>query len=589
MTDEIAIAATTTDPAAARRADLAALAGEEWDVVVVGGGITGAGILLDAVSRGLRAALVEQSDIAAGTSSRSSRLIHGGLRYLEQFHIGLVREALSERARLLDLAPHLVSLRPLVFPLYGMPFVTRGFYGAGIGFYDALGSARRGGISRHLGVKATRELVPPIRTEGLRGAIVYHDGAEDDARYTLAVARTAAGLGGLPVTRVRADGLVLEGGVAKGIVARDLVAGEDLRVRAKRVIDATGVWAARADSPFGGAKMIPSIGSHIMIARERIPMKHGMAIRVPGKVAFIVPWPDFWVIGTTDQPYDGPPDHPVASRAEVDRLLEIVNTVLAVDLTTDDIAGTYAGLRPLVGEALDGGTVKVSREHKVNVDRNGLVRIGGGKYTTYRLMARDAVDAALGPAEATKRPSATAELPLVGAASRAVLANLADRISRDTGLTNEQAMRLTQRHGTEAMAVVELGRRRDLLRPLVADRPFLEAEVVWAAHRELALTLDDVLARRFRLAMELRDRGASIAPRVVELLGGELGWDEARRRAEIETYLAGARREYGVPGRDMPAEVPASAPTAADAVAAVDAVAVADAVAAQAPGTPAKA
>jgi glycerol-3-phosphate dehydrogenase len=563
MTDEIAIAATTTDPAAARRADLAALAGEEWDVVVVGGGITGAGILLDAVSRGLRAALIEQSDIAAGTSSRSSRLIHGGLRYLEQFHIGLVREALSERARLLDLAPHLVSLRPLVFPLYGMPFVTRGFYGAGIGFYDALGSARRGGISRHLGVKATRELVPPIRTEGLRGAIVYHDGAEDDARYTLAVARTAAGLGGLPVTRVLADGIVLEGGRAKGIVARDLLGEEDIRIRTKRVIDATGVWAARADSPFGGAKMIPSIGSHIMIARERIPMKHGMAIRVPGKVAFIVPWPDFWVIGTTDQPYDGPPDHPTASRAEVDRLLEIVNTVLAVDLTTDDIAGTYAGLRPLIGEAQDGGTVKVSREHKVGVDRNGLVRIGGGKYTTYRLMARDAVDAALGPEEAKTRPSATADLPLVGAASRSVLANLADRISKDTGLTNDQAMRLTQRHGTEAMAVVELGRRRDLLRPLVADRPFLEAEVVWAAHREMALTLDDVLARRFRLAMELRDRGATIAPRVAELLGGELGWDEARRAVEVETYLRGARLEYGVPGRDMPAEADAMAPAVA--------------------------
>jgi glycerol-3-phosphate dehydrogenase len=576
MTDEIAIAATTTDPAAARRADLAALAGEEWDVVVVGGGITGAGILLDAVSRGLRAALVEQSDIAAGTSSRSSRLIHGGLRYLEQFHIGLVREALSERARLLDLAPHLVSLRPLVFPLYGMPFVTRGFYGAGIGFYDALGSARRGGISRHLGVTATRELVPPIRTEGLRGAIVYHDGAEDDARYTLAVARTAAGLGGLPVTRVRADGLVLEGGRAKGIVARDLLGEEDLRIRAKRVIDATGVWAARADSPFGGARMIPSIGSHIMIARERIPMKHGMAIRVPGKVAFIVPWPDFWVIGTTDQPYDGPPDRPTASRAEVDRLLEIVNTVLAVDLTTDDIAGTYAGLRPLIGEAQDGGTVKVSREHKVGVDRNGLVRIGGGKYTTYRLMARDAVDAALGPDEAKTRPSVTADLPLVGAASRSVLANLADRISKDTGLTNDQAMRLTQRHGTEAMAVVELGRRRDLLRPLVEDRPFLEAEVVWAAHREMALTLDDVLARRFRLAMELRDRGASIAPRVADLLGGELGWDEARRAVEVETYLHGARSEYGVPGRDMPAQADAMAPAvavAADAAAstAVDA------------------
>ena len=560
MTDEIAIAATLTDPSAARRADLAALAGEEWDLVVVGGGITGTGILLDAVSRGLRAALVEQGDLAAGTSSRSSRLIHGGLRYLEQFHIGLVREALSERARLLDLAPHLVSLRPLVFPLYGMPFVTRGFYGAGIGFYDALGSARRGGISRHLGVKATTELVPGIKTDGLRGSIVYHDGAEDDARYVLAVARTAAGLGGLPVTRIRADGLVLEGGRAKGLVARDLVTGDDVRVRAKKVVDATGVWAASAASPFGGARMVPSLGSHIMISRDRLPMKHGMAIRVPGKVAFIVPWPEFWVIGTTDAPYEGPPDRPTASAAEVDRLLEIVNTVLDAGLTRDDITGTYAGLRPLVGEAQDGGTVKVSREHKVSVDRNGLVRIGGGKYTTYRIMARDAVDMALGKEDAAKRPSATDDLSLVGAAPRSVLNALADRLSRDAGLTNDQAMRLVYRHGTEAMAVVEVGRQRDLLRPLIPDRPFLEAEVVWAAHREMALSLDDVLARRFRLAMELRDRGASAAPRVAELLGGELGWDADRQAAEVAAYLANARREYGVPGRDMPEPGPDAVP-----------------------------
>ena len=564
MTDEIAIAAATTDPAAARRADLAALASEAWDVVVVGGGVTGAGILLDAVSRGLRAALVEQSDIAAGTSSRSSRLIHGGLRYLEQFHVGLVREALSERARLLDLAPHLVSLRPFVFPLYGPPFATRAFYGAGIGFYDALGSARKGGVSRHLGVRATLELAPPLRREGLRGSIVYHDGAEDDARYVLAVARTAAGLGGLPVTRVRADGLVLEGGRATGIVAHDLVGGDDLRVRARHVIDATGVWAARPESPLGGARMIPSLGSHILVPRERIPVKHGMTLRIPGKVAFLVPWPEFWVIGTTDAPYDGKPDHPSASRAEVDRLVEIVNAALAVDLTVDDIVGTYAGLRPLVGDAEGGGTVKVSREHRVSIDRTGLVRIGGGKYTTYRLMARDAVDAALG-SDAARRPSATADLPLVGAASRAVLSGLADRIAQDAGLTADQATRLTRRHGTEAMAVVELGRRRDLLRPLVPGRPFLEAEVVWAAHREMALSLDDVLARRFRLAMELRDRGASIAPRVADLLGAELGWDAARRAREIAAYLDNARREYAVPGVEASvAAEPAAAPAAAD-------------------------
>ncbi len=548
MTDEIAIAAATTDPAAARRADLAALASEAWDVVVVGGGVTGAGILLDAVSRGLRAALVEQSDIAAGTSSRSSRLIHGGLRYLEQFHVGLVREALSERARLLDLAPHLVSLRPFVFPLYGPPFATRAFYGAGIGFYDALGSARKGGVSRHLGVRATLELAPPLRREGLRGSIVYHDGAEDDARYVLAVARTAAGLGGLPVTRVRADGLVLEGGRATGIVAHDLVGGDDLRVRARHVIDATGVWAARPESPFGGARMIPSLGSHILVPRERIPVKHGMTLRIPGKVAFLVPWPEFWVIGTTDAPYDGKPDHPSASRAEVDRLVEIVNAALAVDLTVDDIVGTYAGLRPLVGDAEGGGTVKVSREHRVSIDRTGLVRIGGGKYTTYRLMARDAIDAVLGGGDAKDRPSGTAELPIIGAAPRPELDALALRLAREPGVDMDTAQSLVDRHGTEAEHVLALGRPRDLVRPLVGGQPILEAEVAWAAEREMAMSLDDVLARRMRLAMTLRDRGASIAPRVAAILGDVLGWDGARQAAEVARYLEGAHREFDVPG-----------------------------------------
>jgi glycerol-3-phosphate dehydrogenase len=558
---------TTADPLARRRADIALLGREDWDLVVVGGGVTGAGILLDAVSRGMRAALIEQNDLAAGTSSRSSRLIHGGLRYLQQFHVGLVREALAERARLLDLAPHLVTLRPFIFPLYGPPVVTRAFYGAGIGFYDALGSARKGGLSRHLSKKATLEIAPSLVEHGLRGSIVYHDGVEDDARFVLAVARTAASLGGLPLTRVRVDGLVTESGRASGLIAHDLVDDVDVRVRARRVIDATGVWAARTDGPFGGARLVPSLGSHILVPRDRIPVRHGMTLRVPGKVAFLVPWPEFWIIGTTDSPYDGAPDHPSASAKEVAWILGIVNETLSVDLTVDDIVGTYAGLRPLVGEASGGGTVKVSREHKVTVERSGLVRIGGGKYTTYRVMARDAVDAALGPDEAKRRPSATADLPVVGAASRSVLDGLAHRLALDTELPEDQATRLVARHGTEALAVVELGRAMDLLRPLVPDRPFLEVEVAWAARNEMALSLDDVLSRRFRLSMELRDRGESIAPRVAELLGAELGWDADRKASEVERYLAGARTEYGVARAGDEAEVGAEGAASVPAVA----------------------
>jgi len=548
-------------PLERRRADLEALAGETWDVLVVGGGIVGAGILLDAVSRGLRAALVEQDDLAWGTSSRSSRLIHGGLRYLEQLHVGLVREALRERARLLDLAPHLVTLEPLLFPLYGLPVWERLFYGAGLAFYDVLGSARRGGRAHHLSKAHTLEIAPRLRTRSLRGGIVYHDGVEDDARYTLAVVRTAQARGALAVTRVRATGLLRTGDRASGIRAEDRLSSEALEVRASHVIDATGVWAGRDDAPLGpGLRLVPSRGAHLVVPRERIPSRDGLTIRVPGKVVFLVPWPDFWLVGTTDSPDAGQPERPAARADEVDRLIGIVNHSLDVDLGRADVVGTYAGLRPLVGDAKDGSTVKVSREHKVRVDASGLVRISGGKYTTYRVMAADAVDAALGP-EARQRPSATADLPIIGAAARADLAALAVRLAVEHGLEPLAASRLVDRHGTEAADVAALGADLGLLGPLVAGRPHLEAEVVWAARRELALSLDDVLARRTRLATELRDRGESITWRVAALLGGELGWDEARRAAEVATYLESARREYGVPAADAPADAEARAET----------------------------
>jgi glycerol-3-phosphate dehydrogenase len=541
----------TVPPLDRRRADLRALADESWDLVVVGGGIVGAGVLLDAVSRGMRAALIEQEDIAWGTSSRSSRLIHGGLRYLEQLHVSLVREALAERARLLDLAPHLVKLRPLLFPLYGLPVWTRSFYGAGIGLYDLLGSARRGGRSRHLGFRAVRELAPPLRVKGLRGGIVYHDAVEDDARFALAVVRTAQAMGGVAVTRARATGLRLEGGRATGLTVEDRLAGDVLDVSARHVIDATGVWQTRPESPFPGSlRLVPSRGAHLVVARDRIPVRNGLTIRVPGKVVFLVPWPDFWLVGTTDAPFEGPPERPVASAAEIDRLLEAVNHSLAVDLGRADIAGTFAGLRPLVGNARDASTVKVSREHKVRVDGSGLVRISGGKYTTYRVMAADAVDAALGEPGRHDRPSATAALPLRGAAAQADLDRLAASLAAAHGVDIGVARRLVDRHGMDASEVVALGAAEDLLRPIVAGRPHLEAEIVWAVREEGALSLDDVFARRTRLAPELPDRGAAVASRVAALVGAELGWDLARQAAEIAAYLETARREYGVPPTD---------------------------------------
>jgi glycerol-3-phosphate dehydrogenase len=544
-----------------RNEALTALADERFDILIVGGGIVGAGALLDATSRGLRAALVEQRDIASGTSGRSSRLIHGGLRYLEQLHFGLVYEALQERARLLRLAPHLVRLEPFLFPIYGIPLLHQGFYGSGIFLYDLLGARRDGGFSKHLR-PATAMDWAPLRRRGLTGGIIYHDGVEDDARLAMAVLRTAVAAGGVAATRVHAERPLLDGERLIGAVVRDLVGNERFEVRAERVIDATGVWAADASARFaeleGGERFVPSRGSHVVIRRDRLPAEGGMTLRVPGRVVFIIPWPGHWIIGTTDHPDTRRPEEVSAPEADIDELLETVNRQIEVDLTRGDIVGTYAGMRPLVGDP-GGSTVKASREHRVAADASGLVRISGGKYTTYRVMARDVVDASLGRTEARRRRSQTADIELIGAAPREELDLIAaslERPLRDAASMRGEtratwparvARRLADRYGREAPAVVTLARELRLAAPLGERVDHLLAEVAWAARHELALNLDDVLARRMRLAQELPDRGGAIAPGVAAVLGAELGWDKRRQGTEVRRYLETARREYGVP------------------------------------------
>lgn len=539
----------TAAPLDARRGDLAALADGQLDVLVVGGGIVGSGALLDATTRGLRAALVERDDIAVGTSSRSSRLIHGGLRYLEQYRFGLVREALAERSRILHLAPHLVTIHPLLFPLFGWPVVTRAFYQTGMTLYDILGARRDGGWHRHLSADEVLAHAPAMRRTRLRGGLLFHDGVEDDARYTLAVARTAQAGGATVVTRAPAESLIEEAGRVVGARVCDALGGEVIDVRARVVIDATGVWDADPASPLSGGatRLLPSRGAHLVVPRDRIPSDVGLTIRVPGKVVFLVPWPHYWLIGTTDAPYAGPIDRPMAGHDEVDELLAAVNHVLDVDLGRDDVVGTYAGLRPLIAPS-GGTTLTASREHRVVAEPNGLVRVSGGKYTTYRVMAEQTVDAALGVLgeRARDHPSQTATHRLVGAADPPELDRLAAGLVETAGLAPAIAARLVSRHGLAAAEIAEMGRSSGLLAPL-AGTEHLEAEVAWAVRHELALSLDDVLARRMRLAHELRDRGASIAPRVAALMGAELGWDESRQRQEVETYLAEAGREFSVP------------------------------------------
>ncbi len=545
-------------PLDTRTYDVERLGRESWDVLIIGGGIVGAGALLDAASRGLRAALVEQADIAVGTSSRSSRLIHGGLRYLEQLHLPLVREALAERRRLLRNAPHLVTLQPLLFPIYGLPFITKAFYDAGLTLYDILGARHDGGWHRRLSVGETLAIAPTLRTKGLRGGLLFHDAMEDDARFTLGVLRTALASPAAPLalTRVRATAVRTDArsGIVRGATVQDLISGTVVEVDARRVVDATGVWAADEHHPFASPRLriLPSRGTHLVVPRERIPASAGMTIRVPGKIIFFVPWPDHWLIGTTDAPFEGPPDRPTAAPWEVDQLLATVNETFDVGLTRADVVGTYAGLRPLIAPP-GGSTVKASREHRVTSEDNGLIRIGGGKYTTYRVMARDVIDAAVGGTGLTADgigPSATADQALVGAAPRNELEQLTVSLAADPALAAvhpEAAPRLVARFGTEAGDVLALGAELDLVRALIVGRPFLEAEVAWAARRELAMSLDDVLSRRLRVAMELPDRGASIAPRVAAILGAELGWDADRQSRECALYLAGAEREFGVP------------------------------------------
>jgi glycerol-3-phosphate dehydrogenase len=286
------------------------------------------------------------------------------------------------------------------------------------------------------------------------------------------------------------------------------------------------------------------------VPRSRIPSEVGLTIRVPGKVVFLVPWPHFWLVGTTDAPYDGPIDRPTAGQGEVDELLEAVNHVLDVGLGRSDVVGTYAGLRPLIAPSGGGSsTVTASREHRVVVEPNGLVRVSGGKYTTYRLMAEQTIDAALGVLgeEKRARPTGTVTRRLVGAADRPELDRLAATIATQDGLEPAVATRLVDRHGTQARDVVALGRELGLLGRLVDGEDHLEVEVAWAARHELALSIDDVLARRMRLAHELPDRGAAIAPRVAAILAGELGWDETRQAAEVDAFLATARREFAIP------------------------------------------
>jgi glycerol-3-phosphate dehydrogenase len=500
----------------------------EWfDILVVGGGITGVGIALDAATRGLSVALVEAHDIASGTSSRSSKLIHGGLRYLEMLDLGLVREALRERRLLLTrLAPHLVRPVPFLFPLRHRGW-ERPYIGAGLLLYDSMGGARHVPRARHLSRSAALRSAPALRPDSLVGAVRFHDAQEDDALFAVYVARTAAANGAAIATRAAVTAFVRdEAGRVVGAQVRDGASGGAFEVRARHTLAAAGVGTDRVLELATGRphrELRPSKGIHLLVPRASIPMRTGLFMRTEKSIFHAIPWgADHWLLGDTDTPWDGDPDTPVANRGDVEYVLAKVNSVLRRPVETAEVCGVYAGLRPLVAAAGAASTTRLSREHRLFHAAPGLTAIAGGKYTTYRVMARDAVDAAAADLGGAVAPSRTAQTPLLGA----------------TGIDHRLDRRLVERHGGCAGEVLALAAAdRTLQRPIAGAEAYLAAEAVHACTHQGALDLDDILARRLRVSIEVPDRGRAAAAAVAPLVAPVLGWSQERAAEEVSRYV----------------------------------------------------
>ena len=526
------------------------LADEEFDVLVIGGGVVGAGTALDAVSRGLSVALVEARDWAAGTSSRSSKLIHGGLRYLEQRDFGLVREALSERSILLNkIAPHLVRPVPFLLPLRHRVW-ERAYIGAGVLLYDTLGTA--GGTRalprhRHLTKSAALRRAPGLRADAIVGAIQYYDAQVDDARYVMMLARTAAQYGARVATRTRVTGFLRQGERVTGAIVRDLEGDREIQVRAKRVIGATGVWTDDVHELAqvrGSVNVRAAKGVHLVVPRDRINLDTGLIARTEKSVLFVIPWGRHWLIGTTDTDWHLDRNHPAASKADIDYLLDHVNAVLSKPLTRDDIEGVYAGLRPLLSAGDGEQTSQLSREHVVASPAPGLTVVTGGKYTTYRIMAKDAVDAAVADLEQAVPESVTDKVQILGAEGFAAVWNERRRLARRSGLHPSRVEHLLRRYGSCIDELFELiDADPTLAEPITGADDYLRVEAVYAASHEGALHLEDVLTRRTRISIEEWDRGVAAAAEVAGLLAPVLGWDEQATKAEVERYLSRVQAE----------------------------------------------
>ncbi len=531
-----------------RNEAVAQLKKDSFDILVIGGGITGVGAALDAASRGLKVALIEANDFASGTSSRSSKLIHGGLRYLEQYDFKLVREALHERELMVaSLAPHLVKPVGFLFPLTEK-FKERTYVGAGLALYDALrGFQRALPWHKHISQRKIVEIAPSLRTDIVTGAIKYFDAQVDDARHTMEIARTAARHGAIIATGIRAESLLRDGKRVVGVKVKDSVSNSSFEIKATATIMCAGIWSDELHEKFGikpGYSVTMSKGVHIVLPRSAIQSEAGIILKTQVSVLFLIPWGDKWIVGTTDTPYTGDRSEPVATNEDVDYILNEANRVLKPKIKREDIIGVYAGLRPLVSNNKNSSTTKLSREHTVDRPVPGFISIAGGKYTTYRIMGKDAVDLAVNELRRITSDSVTDKLPAVGADGYHALVQQSAQIADLYGVTEECVIHLLNRYGSLISEVLEIVKRDSKMSERIdSSLPYIKAEIEYAASHEGARSVDDVISRRTRIAFESRDHGRSIAPEVATIISSVLGWGLKERRASVSSYLALIDRE----------------------------------------------
>ena len=531
-----------------RETAISQLGTEQFDILVIGGGVNGVGAALDAAARGLKVALIEAQDIAAGTSSRSSKLIHGGLRYLEQYDFKLVREALHERELMVStLCPHLVKPVGFLFPLTEK-LKERTYVGAGLALYDALrGFQRALPWHKHLSQKQINEIAPSLRHDLVTGAIKYFDAQVDDARHTMAVARTAARHGAIIATRVSAESLIREGKKVVGVNALDLETGKKIKIKAGATVMCAGVWSDQLHEKFEltpGYNVTMSKGAHIVVPGSAIKSDAGIIVKTPVSVLFLIPWADKWIVGTTDTPYEGDRTEPFATKEDVQYILDQANRVLKPKLKAEEIIGVYAGLRPLVANKKSATTTKLSREHTVDRPVAGFVSIAGGKYTTYRVMAKDVIDRAVIELRRLTKESVTEKLPLVGADGYFALEQQKDRIAQESGLDVATVTHLLNRHGSLISEILEIIEDQPkLAAKLDSDLPYIKAEIVYAASHEGARSVDDVISRRTRLSFEATNHGLYLAEEVAALIAPVLGWSAKERKESIADYAGLVERE----------------------------------------------